>query len=733
MITDMRMADENADVEPSVATTSDTWSSAAATEPMAASEIASPPKLNTSNTIGTSGTVDTIDTAGTIGTSMVTSNVVTPHASEHRTAEEMSADQGFLDQVFTHQEPSVPSHYPSGSPVWFGPEDQPLRGWLHRPPLNNGGSSRRVVIVPGFGYEELTSGWGLRNLAEELADAGHTVLRYDHPGTGDSSGDDPTVASWLQGVHHAVSALNFPDVTLIGVRLGATLALAAASTYGSDHSNALGSQDLDDVTSSPADSPKATLGKPFANGAITQVFAVSPVVSGRRMMRELTMLAATKKAVAPTSSEGGFAAGPLEPTWAAPTVTLKSSTLSTSPSSLSRSESSSEGAPLVVGGFVYSDALRAGLSSLDLLSLTASPAPLVEIIHAFERSTDKNFATYLRSLGTAVYESSVEGISTWLDTSSELAIAPRPLIDLLKRQLFGESMVDADELTDFHNTDRSFTSTSTVRINGKTLRERAFVLGEPSLSAIVVEPIDPLAKPTVAVLLLNSGVERNIGPGRAWVSWSRSLAGAGHTVLRLDLSGVGNSGTWPGKPAFHTYRPETFDDVALGIAELRAMGHQKIVMVGLCASAFSALGAKVDPSVVGIVSLSPQLYRCGTPGSMAEVEDTNFNRHRISQLDQKFNLRRKGAAVEELMGKRHLSISWIEAWLAQGTLIRLVFGPEDRGLRFLQWRAPRSLKQLAKTSTFALHIHPTLDHALHEAPARDQVFSDLCDLLSTLS
>jgi hypothetical protein len=136
---------------------------------------------------------------------------------------------------------------------------------------------------------------------------------------------------------------------------------------------------------------------------------------------------------------------------------------------------------------------------------------------------------------------------------------------------------------------------------------------------------------------------------------------------------------------------------------------------------------------VGIVSLSPQLYRCGTPGSMAEVEDTNFNRHRISQLDKKFNLRRKGAAVEELMGKHHLSISWIEAWLAQGTQIRLVFGPEDRGLRFLQWRTPRSLNRLAKTSTFALHIHPTLDHALHQAPARDHVFSDLCELLNTLS
>jgi hypothetical protein len=62
-----------------------------------------------------------------------------------------------------------------------------------------------------------------------------------------------------------------------------------------------------------------------------------------------------------------------------------------------------------------------------------------------------------------------------------------------------------------------------------------------------------------------------------------------------------------------------------------------------------------------------------------------------------------------------------------------VFGPEDRGLRFLQWRTPRSLKRLAKTDKFALQIHPNLDHALHEISARDEVFRNFCELLETLT
>jgi pimeloyl-ACP methyl ester carboxylesterase len=606
---------------------------------------------------------------------------------------------------------------PSGSPVWFGPTDRPLRGWIHRPLGGSPSNSRRVVIVPGFGYEELTAGWGLRALAEELACNGHTVLRYDHPGTGDSSGDGATVSEWFDGIHHAVSALNFPDVTLIGVRLGATLALTAAAEFSSRQSHQTKQTNLH--TSSEQQGTElqsvrpgeVVAGKAFANGAITQIIAVSPIVSGRRMMRELTMLAATKKAVA-AEPIGEFEAGPLQLSWAAPTTASRSTSSSSGPQS----------SPLTVGGFTYSSELRTGLGMLDLLGLPASPAPRVEIVHTNERATDKNFIEHLRGLGTAVYESHVEGIATWLDTSSELAAAPQPLISLLRDQLYGDSMVDAVEVRD---QSKRFTNAVTLSVDEKLVRERCFILGEPSLSAVLTEPTETPGVDEVAVLLLNSGVERSIGPGRAWVQWSRTLGAAGSTVLRLDLSGVGNSGTWPGKPAFHNYGPETFDDVALGIASLRSMGHQKIVIVGLCASAYSALGTAVQPGVVGIVSLSPQFYRCGTPGSMAEVEDTNFNRHRISQLDQKLHLRRKGAAIEELVGKRHQSVTWIDAWMAQGTHVRLVFGPDDRGLRFLQWRTPRSLKRLAKTPTFALQVHPNLDHALHEATARADVFTDL--------
>ena len=77
-----------------------------------------------------------------------------------------------------------------------------------------------------------------RRLAESLAEQGIVALRFDYDGTGDSAGlqDDPDrVASWLGSVEAArqfLLDLGTPDVSAVGMRLGATLAgcQAAAST-----------------------------------------------------------------------------------------------------------------------------------------------------------------------------------------------------------------------------------------------------------------------------------------------------------------------------------------------------------------------------------------------------------------------------------------------------------------------------------------------------------------------
>ena len=117
--------------------------------------------------------------------------------------------------------------------VWFGPEERPLYGWVSTPAggLVRGGA----ILCPPMGEEGRSAHRTFRRLAETLADHGIVALRFDYDGTGDSAGlqDDPDrVASWLASVEAArqlLLDLGAPDVSAVGMRLGATLAACQAA------------------------------------------------------------------------------------------------------------------------------------------------------------------------------------------------------------------------------------------------------------------------------------------------------------------------------------------------------------------------------------------------------------------------------------------------------------------------------------------------------------------------
>lgn len=122
---------------------------------------------------------------------------------------------------------------PGGLATWFGLEDASLFGVLEYP------EDRRVrggvVVVPSLGLEQVETYRGARALARQLATVGFVTLRYDHPGTGSSTGDQLSETlwdDWITGVNTAVDhlrALGVTDVTVIGIRAGCVIADAALS------------------------------------------------------------------------------------------------------------------------------------------------------------------------------------------------------------------------------------------------------------------------------------------------------------------------------------------------------------------------------------------------------------------------------------------------------------------------------------------------------------------------
>ncbi len=117
--------------------------------------------------------------------------------------------------------------------LWFGSTDQPLFGRLTTPvgETTKGG----VLLSPPIGRESRLARRALRSLAIYLAMDGYVSLRFDHFGTGDSSGsmdDGGFDREWVEGVKQGVELLRswgISSVSAVGMRMGATILGAAAS------------------------------------------------------------------------------------------------------------------------------------------------------------------------------------------------------------------------------------------------------------------------------------------------------------------------------------------------------------------------------------------------------------------------------------------------------------------------------------------------------------------------
>jgi exosortase A-associated hydrolase 2 len=122
-------------------------------------------------------------------------------------------------------------------PFYFGAPDKRLFGCYHEPALE---SFRRcaVLICQPMGHEYVNCHRALRQLAARLCDAGFPVLRFDYYGCGDSSGsaEESRIPQWLQDTSTAISEVKrrtgLAQICLVGLRLGGTLAMIAATEQG---------------------------------------------------------------------------------------------------------------------------------------------------------------------------------------------------------------------------------------------------------------------------------------------------------------------------------------------------------------------------------------------------------------------------------------------------------------------------------------------------------------------
>jgi exosortase A-associated hydrolase 1 len=166
--------------------------------------------------------------------------------------------------------------------------------------------------------------------------------------------------------------------------------------------------------------------------------------------------------------------------------------------------------------------------------------------------------------------------------------------------------------------------------------------GEP-LVGVLSHPAQPS---DTALLVIVGGPQYRIGSHRQFVQLARSVATAGHAVLRFDVRGMGDSGG--AKRSFEAIG----DDIGAAIDFLFAtLPHLKrVALWGLCDGASAALmycGERRDPRVAGLCLLNPWVR---SEQTLARTQVKHYYLQRLMQPGFWRKLLSGGVAFSALSG-----------------------------------------------------------------------------------
>jgi pimeloyl-ACP methyl ester carboxylesterase len=426
-----------------------------------------------------------------------------------------------------------------------------------------------VLILPPWGWDEITSYRARRAWARDLAGSGWPTLRIDLPGAGDSAGEpgDPDrVLAWRRAVGGAAAWLRarpgIERVAAIGLGLGGLAAGAAV-----------------------------------ADGApIDELVLWGAPDTGQAWLREQRAFAAlqTSHNEPAAGADGGAANG------AGARATTNGSAAAAPGVDL-----------LEIGGFALSASTVTDVRGLVLTELLPGRLDRALLLDRDGMPVSRKLVEALAGGGTEVTQAAGTGwsktvfhpeqyfepVAIFRTVASWLACGERRQPSAARSTTTVPVPPERDVLE--------------IRQANVSIRERPIRIEEPfgELFGIQAEPADRAHGDLVAVFL-NAGAIRRVGPNRLWVETARRWAARGVPSVRMDLEGLGDADGDPrryadvGKfytPAFGAQVASIVDDVVR-----RGLG-TRVVLVGLCAGAYWAFHtAAEDDRIVESIILNPR-------------------------------------------------------------------------------------------------------------------------------
>ncbi len=565
-------------------------------------------------------------------------------------------------------------------PLWFGPEERPLFGWLHEP---EGGQARgSVLLCPSLGLEAASARYAFRRLADRLAAAGFVVVRFDYDGTGDSAGEgnDPDrVAAWLGSIRvglEFIGSLGTGRTSIVGMRIGATLVAEVLSSE----------------TALPDD-----------------LVLWDPCASGRRFLREQGALWSIILGVR-SNDDGSIET---------PGLVFSKETVA----DLSPLEIADGSGRLADGVLLLTRAGRKGDRQMN----ERLEMPHVERV-AIEGQEDLVDAEPFES---TIPDKTLEIIVDWL--SARAGGSPAVLIN---SDGVGRSHATFSALqgANIHEYPVPFDKRNLFGIVTSPRWPDDGVAGPSEQPSTEETPRQEL--PTI--FLLNAGVLDHTGPGRLWVELSRRWARAGFRVVRFDLTGVGDSAERVGEARPVVFAPDAVDDLIDATRAVLPDDPSNAVYVGLCSGAYHAVEGAMALNVQCIYAVNPALT-FKPPKMSAESLSEQGSEERGP--GRELSGARKGWAARSLPARNRLDLvvehlpdfAWwiinrmtLESPPAQ-LISRVVESDVDVFVlsatpeaRILTRGENGTMQRLRRNPRFAMKIVPNLEHSLFERLSREQ-------------
>ena len=537
-----------------------------------------------------------------------------------------------------------------------------------------------AVLCPTMGLESESSARALRDLAHRLAASRWAVLRVDYAGTGDSAG------TWTD-----------PDLVadwLDGVRT----AIEYARALGTARVGVIGLRIGATLAAAELD----------RGGGVDDLVLWDPCATGRAYLREQRALWAFLRDQA--TEWGRLGEGE---TWG--------------------SGGSSDDGALEAPGILFTTAT---VSQLEPLTIAPSDRSLASRELLLSRQGRRLAGVLAERLTLSHVESmEVSGQEALLDLE---AITPERTLDRIVSWL---TEVDGPVVrvevpnqrpTAVHRGD-----------GGPGVLERPVEMGPAHLFGMLSEPedqVDPLAP---IVVFLNAGRIGHHGPARLWVDLSRRWAAEGMRCMRVDLSGIGDSPTRPGRTELVEFPADALEDLADITRAASAQGGPGLAFVGLCSGAYHAVEAALaapPASVASVCLVNPALtyhrwgqhpYRRFEPNeaspTLSDRQAWGSTRPWLSRVMLRLAaLRTAGMSMPDggwwIVKRLFMMTSparTVERLVASDVDVLIVAGSEEA--RLLCRGEERRFRALVGKGRLRMETVPNLEHTLFERTGRERV------------